>query len=113
MAQIIYTPNFLRELKPLAKRYSSILADLECLEKELALNPSMGVSLGKGLRKIRMAVTSKGKGKRGGVRIITYHEIIITVKNSVVYLITIYDKSEKESVIEKELLTILRKSRLI
>lgn len=101
MTEIIYTPNFLRELKPLVKRYHSLPSDLERLEKELAKNPASGTSLGKGLRKVRLAVASKGKGKSGGVRIITYHEIIVSVSDSLVYMITIYDKSEKESIIDK------------
>jgi mRNA-degrading endonuclease RelE of RelBE toxin-antitoxin system len=113
MTEIIYTPNFLKELKHLAKRYHSLPSDLIRLEKELSENPEMGVNLGKGLKKIRMAVTSKGKGKSGGVRIITYHDIVVTVSDRIVYLITIYDKSEKESIMDKELMVILRKYNLI
>ena len=32
----------------------------------LQSNPLQGVDLGKGLRKIRMSIASKGKGKSGG-----------------------------------------------
>ena len=36
----------------------------------------MGKDLGNGVRKIRMAVKSKGKGKSGGMRVITFNVII-------------------------------------
>ena len=49
--------------------------------------------------KIRLAIASKRKGKRGGARIITY----VYHSGETVYLLTIYDKSEKEDLTEKEL----------
>lgn len=68
---IFATPEFGKSLKRLAKRYLSIRDDYESLLKELRRNPTMGTDLGRGLRKIRMAITSKGKGKSGGARVIT------------------------------------------
>jgi hypothetical protein len=50
-----------------------------------------------GVRKVRMAITSKGRGKSGGARIITY-TIYIFEENGSVYLLEIYDKSEYDSV---------------
>jgi mRNA-degrading endonuclease RelE of RelBE toxin-antitoxin system len=47
----------------------------------------------------RMAIASKGKGKRGGARVITY----VYVLTETIYLLTIYDKSEKADVRENEL----------
>jgi len=46
-----------------------------------------------------LAIASKGKGKSGGARVITY----IFVEVSKVFLLTIYDKSEKENITDKEL----------
>ena len=46
-----------------------------------------------------MAIRAKGKGKSGGARIIT----LVRVVNETVYLLDIYDKSEKEDISEKEL----------
>ena len=50
-----------------------------------------------------MAITSKGKGKSGGSRVITHWHISQTT----VYLLSIYDKSEKESISDKELKELL------
>ena len=66
----------------------------------------MGVDLGNGLRKIRMRIASKGRGKSGGARIIT-HTAIVTVEEGVITLLTIYDKSEMENISERELNTLL------
>jgi hypothetical protein len=56
-------------------------------------NPYQGVDLGGGKRKLRMAVASKGKGKSGGMRVITFNVSVVD-ENIVVNLITIYDKQE-------------------
>ena len=95
---------FERQLKSLAKRYPSLKADIAQLRSELFENPFMGIDLGKHLRKIRLAITSKGKGKSGGARVITY---VITVQEDVT-LLTIYDKSDRENISDKELLDLLK-----
>lgn len=59
--------------------------------------------MGKNCYKIRMSVASKGKGKSGGARIITHVRVLETT----VYLLSIYDKSEQESIADKEILSIL------
>lgn len=65
--------------------------------KNLKENPFQGVELTPGLRKIRMAIKSKGRGKSGGARIITY--TVVTLEDSgTVYLIDIYDKSDYSTV---------------
>ncbi len=57
-------------------------------------NPIKGVDLGQGCFKIRLAIKSKGKGKAGGARVIT----CITFIQETVYLLSIYDKSETETI---------------
>lgn len=47
--------------------------------------------------KIRLAIKSKGKGKSGGARVITY----VLTDNNEIYLLTIYDKSEFDSIDDK------------
>lgn len=79
------------------KRYPSLKADLIALMQELEVDPAIGTDLGGGLRKIRLAITSKGKGKSGGARVITY-TIIASVEEGAVYLVSIYDKSDYSSV---------------
>jgi hypothetical protein len=77
--------------------------DLRVLQEILERNPFEGDSLGKGCYKIRLAISSKGKGKSGGARVIT----CVRVVNETVYLLSIFDKSEKENITENELDTLL------
>lgn len=96
---IIAVPTFRKELKRLAKKYPSIKIDLAHLFESLEQNPIQGISLGKNCYKIRLAISSKAKGKSGGARIIT--NFVITYET--VYLLSIYDKSEKENLTNSEL----------
>lgn len=95
-----YSDVFEKEFKRLSKKYKSLKTDLAHLVKQIEENPALGVSLGGGLRKIRMEISSKNKGKSGGGRIII-HEIIVQVEEENirdVLLLTIYDKSEFSSI---------------
>ena len=62
------TPHFEREAKILAKRYKSFKADMKDFIESLEKNPMQGDELSPGIRKIRLAIVSKGKGKSGGAR---------------------------------------------
>lgn len=88
--RVILTPAFEKELRPLLKRHRSLPKDLLKLEKELEERPNAGTSLGHGLYKVRLAIASKGKGKSGGARVITY----IVTEDREVYLLSIYDKTD-------------------
>ncbi len=79
---------------------------------ELCQNPMMGTELGKHLRKVRFPITSKAKGKSGGARVIT-HTILIQTDGGNVTLVTIYDKSERESITDKELRQLMKKNGLL
>ena len=103
--------TFKRNIKNLGKRYASITDDYARLLDELEKNPGLGADLGGGLRKIRMAITSKGHGKRGGARVITF-TVIVSVEEAVINLLTIYDKSERESISRSEILALLEKNSL-
>lgn len=94
MEVVIYTEDeFKRQLKKLAKKYHSIVDDYESFLTDLEENPFQGSSLGKGVKKERMAIASKGKGKSGGARVITYN--IQQVDDTIqIDLLTIYDKGE-------------------
>lgn len=63
----------------------------------LKTNPMQGVELAPGIRKIRLSITSKGKGKSGGARVITY-TVIASEENGSVYLLEIYNKTDYSSV---------------
>ena len=94
--------TFTRRAKQLMKKYHSLISDLKKLEEELKANPDAGSDLGNGLRKVRMSITSKGKGKSGGARVITY-TTIVSVEEGRITLLTIYDKSEQTTISDQEL----------
>ena len=100
---VIATDPFERKLKRLSKKYSSLKEDLSSVIEQLAEHPVMGTPIGKNCYKIRVAIASKGKGKSGGARIITYVRVI---KNTV-FLMDIYDKSEQANISPKELKLLL------
>jgi mRNA-degrading endonuclease RelE of RelBE toxin-antitoxin system len=96
---------FLKELKRLSKKFPSLKQDVADLKQMLLSQPRTGDDLGKGAYKIRLAITSKGKGKSGGARVISHveTEIIGVVENNNVTLLAIYDKSEIESFSKEQL----------
>jgi mRNA-degrading endonuclease RelE of RelBE toxin-antitoxin system len=96
---IIAVPTFRKELKRLAKKYNSLKTDLALLFESLEKDPTQGISLGKNCYKIRLAIGSKRKGKSGGARLITN----FVVAEETIYLLSIYDKSEKDNLTDKEL----------
>lgn len=97
--KIASIPLFDRQAKRLAKKYPSLKKDLTKLITTLEKEPVQGIALGNNFYKIRLGITSKGKGKSGGARVITYVKIF----RLTVFLTSIYDKSEKATVSEKEL----------
>lgn len=74
------------------------------LVDELKENPIRGKAIGKGCYKIRLAIKPKDKGKSGGARIIT--NFVVTADT--VYLLSIYDKSRKGTISERELEELLQ-----
>lgn len=88
--------EFERQARRLSKKYKSLKDDLANLQKELLEDPFQGDDLGGGVRKIRMAISSKGKGKSGGARILTLNVLVSDDAN--VTLLTIYDKNEIDNV---------------
>jgi mRNA-degrading endonuclease RelE of RelBE toxin-antitoxin system len=108
------TNNFKTALKPLLKKYPSLKNDLLQLEKELLNNPRHGNPLGHGAYKIRLKISSKGKGKSGGARVISLLETTIVGQINkvgdeiVVNLITIYDKADIASISDKELKELIK-----
>lgn len=99
--KIIPLQSFLKELKTLSKKHPSLKTDLARLGNDLALNPKLGTPIGKNCYKVRLQITSKGKGKSGGARVITH--LIINIEDQILYLLKIYDKSEQENISEQEL----------
>ena len=91
--------NFKKEAKKLLKKYVSLKKELAELFLELEVNPSKGTPLGKNIYKIRLAITSKNKGKSGGARLISFVKVV----DGDVYLLSIYDKGERDSISDREI----------
>lgn len=100
---VLITARFEKEIKRLVKKFPSLKQEFAQLINELSRQPDKGTPLGNNCYKIRQAIDSKGKGKRGGARVITY----LYLKAKTVYLLTIYDKSEKEDLRPNELRDII------
>ncbi|MBL0293974.1 MAG: type II toxin-antitoxin system RelE/ParE family toxin [Saprospiraceae bacterium] len=88
----------------MAKKYHSLKTDLAVLFESLEENPIQGTALGRNCYKIRLTISSKGKGKSGGARLITN----FVIADETVYLLSIYDKSDKENLTDKELAELLK-----
>src|SRR5580658_2103916 len=99
------------EVKRLSKKYPSLKQDLANLNVTLLAQPRTGTDLGNGIYKIRLKITSKGRGKSAGGRVITQvkTEIVGMVENNKVNLITIYDKSEIGSISKQEIVSLIKK----
>lgn len=95
---------FERQAKRLIKKYASLKKELLHLIQELKEDPKKGSPIGKNCYKIRLSIASKSKGKSGGARIMTN----FVVSHHTVYLLSIYDKSEKENISDKELEKLLQ-----
>lgn len=109
--KITTVPSFDKEIKRLSKRYASIANDYARLLSDLEANPRLGADLGGGLRKVRMAITSKGRGKSGGARVITF-TIVVAIGETEINLITIYDKAERSSITQAEIAALLKQNGL-
>ncbi len=93
--------------KRLTKKYPSFKKDLEEFGESLQDNPLQGDELTPGIRKIRMAIKSKGKGKSGGARVITYN-ILAKEQDGEIILMLIYDKEDASTVKVEVLKQILK-----
>ncbi len=97
--KILFTKEFEKEIKKLYSKYPTLRYDFAVFLNELSINPIQGVSLGNQCYKIRLAIRSKGKGKSGGARVITF----VQFTKEELLLMSIYDKSDKESISNEEL----------
>ncbi len=87
---------FKRQLKKLSKKYPHIKKDIETFVDDFIQLHEEAISIKKSIFKIRIANSDKNKGKRSGYRVYYYYKI-----DNVVYMISIYDKSQIEMIDEK------------
>lgn len=105
---ILPTYRFEKELKRLARKFPSLKNEYAVLIAAISENPETGTFIGNSCYKIRLAISSKGKGKRGGARVITH----LYVATETIYLLTIYDKGEKTDLKPNELNEIIESLEL-
>jgi len=101
--KVLTIPPFDKQFKRLVKKYPSLKVEIADLIRDLKIEPDQGIALGNDCYKIRLAIASKGKGKSGGARVITY----LAITDSAIFLLSIYDKSQQSNIEEKELLRLL------
>lgn len=106
---IVLTDNFKKEAKKLSKKYASLKSDLKKLFTDLEKNPKLGIPIGNNVYKIRLAIASKGKGKSGGARVIS----LVRVVNETVYLVSIFNKSDQDTISQKDVYELLKKEDLL
>ena len=94
---------FAKEAKRLNKKYPSFAQDLKSFRDSIVENPLQGVEIAPKIRKIRMQIKSKGRGKSGGARVITYTVLARENEEGRLILLLIYDK-ENSSTIRPEVL---------
>jgi hypothetical protein len=97
-------PPFGKQFKKLSKKYPSLPNDLRDVLNELLENPFLGDYLTKDTYKVRMAITSKGKGKSGGARLI----LTVKILEDKIHLLTMYDKSDQEDISDKDLQKLIK-----
>ncbi len=107
--EVLITPEFKRLFKKLLKKYPSLKNDLQSLISKLEDNPELGVSLGNNIFKIRLAISSKGKGKSGGARVITF----LVYNKREIYLVHIYDKSQLDNIRKEQIIDLLKSANLL
>ena len=88
---------FAKEAKRLAKKYPSCKQDYKEFLESIKNNPLQGDEITKNIRKIRMAIKAKGKGKSGGARVITFN-VLTDVENGHVIFLLLYDKEDASTV---------------
>jgi mRNA-degrading endonuclease RelE of RelBE toxin-antitoxin system len=102
--EVISIDFFDKQAKRLVKKYPSLKNELEQLRKELASNPKTGTPIGFDCYKIRLGIASKNRGKSGGARVITN----VYVSGETIFLLSIYDKAERQDISDKELKELLK-----
>lgn len=101
---VVLHENFNKEFKTLQKKFPSLKKDFTLILDELEKELTLASDLGGGFKKIRINIKSKGRGSRGGGRIVT-HELLIDIDQTRVLFTSIYNKGDFDSLN----LTILKK----
>lgn len=102
--EVTLSENFKKEAKKLQKKFPSLKQELAVLFTALETNPTMGISLGSNIYKIRISIASKNKGKSGGARILSY----VKITNLNVLLFSIYNKGDINNLSDNEIQNLIK-----
>ena len=96
--KIVLTRGFYRDVKKLSKKYRSLKSDIAKVSSIIREDPYHGALIQPNTRKVRVAIASKGRGKSGGARLLTYSVEMDLLKDSIVVVfLALYDKSVIEN----------------
>ena len=93
------TDTFNKAVKTLKKRFRSIDQDWLAFVNSIKTDEDLGICLGEGIYKTRIANSDEHSGKSGGYRLISYLKLV----DNELYLIYIYDKSDFENLSENKI----------
>lgn len=97
MYQVIITHHFKRQLKPLLKKFPSLLDNaINLLE---VFDEKSATDLGNDICKLRLRSTDLPKGKSGSFRLI----ILFAELDNALVPLTIYAKNERENMTKEEI----------
>ena len=99
---VVELPEFLRRAKAIMTE-----AERLALVNYIAANPNAGVSLGGGLRKVR--IPREGGGKRGGYRTI----YVFGGTHMPIFLVTLFAKNEKDNLTKAEQAAAIQLSKIL
>ncbi len=102
--EVIPTKNFEKKLKKLKKKYAQIGDDVRNFSNKIDEFIKSGEPIGMDCHKIRMQITGKNAGKSGGARVILQAKVVAQK----VFLLTIYDKGDRETITDKEITKLLK-----
>lgn len=101
--EILYSDDFRKSAKKIAKRYKSLKSDLKTFTNSLEDNPRQGTELFTNVYKIRIKNSDNNKGKSAGYRIITY-----LITQDEILLVNIYSKSDISNLSDEDMNMTLR-----
>ena len=101
---VLALDEFKKNTKKLSKKYNKTKLDILKVIEQLENDPQVGTHLFNNCYKIRVPNSSIPTGKSGGFRIITY--FVDELSN--VYLLTIYSKSDQESIADSKIIELIK-----
>ena len=102
------TETYAKSIKKLQKRFKHIETDCDNFIDSIQSTDDLGVDLGNGIYKVRIANSDKQSGKSTGYRLISYLKLV----DKILYLMYIYDKSDMSTVSEKQVDRLIKKNIL-